>query len=166
MNKAAIKQRILSLFKNKNISGSCKDVMMVLLGYVGKNGRAWPSHQTLADRTGWSLRSIVRAIQQGEAAGLIHKTARRAIKAGRMVRSSNLYTFLSGSDEALPERGMRFMMGRVARIFLSAKTASLGKSSIYNKAPRHESSLTQEQMIAYCLSVSGQQNSLTTTCKG
>lgn len=125
---------------------------MALSGYIGKNCKAWPSHQTLADRTGWSLRSIVRAIQQGEAVGIIIKTARRAIKAGRMVRSSNLYQFIVDTAEALPERGMRFMMGRVAKIFLSAKTASLCKSSIYNKGPRHESSLTTEQMIAYCLS--------------
>lgn len=151
MNKEPIKQRIMALFRNKNISGSCKDVMMVLLGYVGKNGRAWPSHETLSARTGWSLRTIVRAIQQGEAAGLIHKTPRRALKSGRIVRSSNLYMFLSPVAE-LPERGLRFMMGRVAKIFLSAKMTRLGKPYNYKNEVRHESPLTREQMIAYCLS--------------
>lgn len=152
-NIQATKQRILSLFRNKNISGSCKDVLMCLTGYIGKGGYAFPSVRTLAERTGWSIRTIIRAIQQGQSCGILSKTQRRSFKGGRFVRASNLYRFIVIKGESLPERGMRFLRGRVVRLFQGDNLTSLGKSRVYNKAQRHESSLTREQMIAYCFSL-------------
>lgn len=155
-----IKQQIMHLFKNKNITGSCKDVLMCLTGYVSsKKGVAWPSNETLSERTGWSLSSIVRAVKQGIEAGILKVTRRMHRKGRYLVRQSNLYVFvvsstaedLEPSDKLLKHPTRAYWKNLKGKLFgenLSVKQTSLGKTNNYSY---NEPTMEHADMLQWCL---------------
>ena len=56
---------------NPNVRGNLKLVALALANYANDKGIAWPSVETLAQKTGLSRRQIQRILPQIEKAGLV-----------------------------------------------------------------------------------------------
>lgn len=51
----------------------------LVMRMTNKNRSAWPSTKTIAKETGVSVRTVIRAIDQLEAAGYLHATRKRNV---------------------------------------------------------------------------------------
>ena len=74
------------------LTRAARDVLLTLATFRGPGGRIWPSHALLAARAACCSKTVLRAMQQARAAGLL---AWRAIRwrtpGGYWRQSSNLY---------------------------------------------------------------------------
>ena len=68
----------VSLLRDKRISAEAKVLYQILMSYARSNETCWPSHATLAEDIGLSVRRIADLLGQLASAGLI------AIKAARV----------------------------------------------------------------------------------
>ena len=59
-----------SVMENNDVGGAAKLVALVLANYANEKGLAWPSIESLAEKTGLSTRQIQRLVPQIEKAGL------------------------------------------------------------------------------------------------
>lgn len=67
----------------------------------GDTGRCFPSYETLADDTGYSVRTVIRAVKRLAALGLITVTERKVKRPnGSKVNTSNEYTFHLGVSQS------------------------------------------------------------------
>jgi hypothetical protein len=84
-------QRVEREHRAGHLSHAAFLVLRKLSGYFGGRDEAWPSHATLAQAAGVSVRSVQRALEAGRGLGLIEWTARRFRAGWRSLQSSNLY---------------------------------------------------------------------------
>jgi hypothetical protein len=74
-----------------NLTHAAFLVLRKLAGYFGSRAEAWPSHATLAQAAGVSVRSVQRALQAARDLGLLTWAARRIRAGWRSLSSSNIY---------------------------------------------------------------------------
>jgi predicted transcriptional regulator len=88
-----------------NLSDLSVQVFAVLARFAGRDGRCWPSRETVAAAAGCSVRSVDRALGELAAAGLIERASRGNGHGGR---TSTLYTldFGGGAWAAVPEAAL------------------------------------------------------------
>ena len=67
-------QILRSVMENNDVGGAAKLVALVLANYANEKGLAWPSIESLAEKTGLSTRQIQRLVPQIEKAGLLRIT--------------------------------------------------------------------------------------------
>ena len=84
-------RRLLHLCRERRITPAALAVGLALLEFVGRDSTCWPSHDTLAKRSGPAVRTVQRALDSLRDAGMLSWQARRAHWNRRM---SNLYTLL------------------------------------------------------------------------
>ena len=77
-----------------NLTHAARLVLEQLDGYFGRRREAWPSHATLAERTGCCVKTVQRALQAARDLGLVRWTERRVRAAWRSLRTSNVYRLL------------------------------------------------------------------------
>ena len=105
-------------FRAGNLTPLFRDVLLRLQKFDRGRG-LWPSHDTLADRTGCSVRTVQEALRQGRALGLV------AWVSGAGRRTSNRYSLTLPKMAA--EAGAR--LGRTAARAV-ARVAALGKALV------------------------------------
>lgn len=105
-------------FRAGNLTPLFRDVLLRLQKFDRGQG-LWPSHDTLADRTACSVRTVQEALRQGRALGLVTWVS----GAGR--RTSNRYSLTLPKVAA--EAGTR--LGRSATRAV-ARVAALGKALV------------------------------------
>lgn len=81
---------IWKLFHKGELTALRRDVLLRLAEYAP---RAWPAHETLAERAGCSVRTVQRALEDGRRLGLVSWTERRIRAGWRWLRTSNHYAF-------------------------------------------------------------------------
>jgi len=80
-------------------------VFAVLARHAARDGRCWPSRETVAAAAGVSVRSVDRALVELAAAGLIERTA-RGNGAGGRTSSVTTFTPVEGGWAAVPEAAL------------------------------------------------------------
>jgi DNA-binding transcriptional MocR family regulator len=105
MTVATWSARVWAEFRAENLTRAYRDVLLTLRTFRGPGGIAWPSHETLAERAGCSVRTVQRALAQARLLGLTEWTERRVRAGWRWLRTSNVYTFRQPDAPAAP--GMR-----------------------------------------------------------
>ncbi len=83
----------------KGVSPVEKLLLMALAQHADEEGRCFPSHRLLAEKTGMSKRTILRAFQSLEDAGHLSRTARARPNGSR---SSDLIVLHLGGDRESP----------------------------------------------------------------
>lgn len=94
--------RVWREFRADNLTRAYRDVLLTLATYRGTGGLCIPSHATLADRAGCSVRTVQRALAQSAELGLVRWTERRVRAAWRWLRTSNAYRLLTPLDAVRP----------------------------------------------------------------
>jgi DNA-binding transcriptional MocR family regulator len=112
--------RIWQEFRVGNLTRSYRDILLTLHTFRGAGGECWPSHATLAERAGCSLRTVQRALRQGEYLGLVQWVERRVRAGWRWLRTSNRYFF------RLPESPVISGMGPRPRSALTTRQKGSG----------------------------------------
>jgi hypothetical protein len=82
-----------------------RDALLTLATFRGRGGLICPAHQTVAERTSLSSKTVERALHAARNLGLITWAERRVKRGWRLVRSSNLYRLLI--PDAAVEPGLR-----------------------------------------------------------
>jgi DNA-binding transcriptional MocR family regulator len=82
--------RVWAEFRAGNLTRHLRDV---LLTFRGHSGASWPSHATLANRAKCSVKTVQRALKQGDHLGLVSWIERRVRAGWRLLRTSNSYHF-------------------------------------------------------------------------
>ena len=97
--------QVWAFFHNGNLTRATRDVLLTLRTYAA-SGTAWPSHDTLAERSGTSPRTVIRALATAKGLGLVDWTpGGRWREGGVWRRRSNRYWLVM--PEALPEPKVR-----------------------------------------------------------
>jgi hypothetical protein len=104
--------RVWAEFHADNLTRAGRDVLLTLHTYRGAGGVAWPSHATLAQRCDCDVRTVQRALQQGQRLDLVSWAERRVRSGWRWLRMSNLYRFISPTGPV--QAGMRAVFCRPA----------------------------------------------------
>jgi hypothetical protein len=100
-------QRVEREHRAGNLSHAALLVLRKLAGYFGSRAEAWPSHATLAQAAGVSVRTVQRALAAAVGLGLITWATRRIRAGWRSLQSSNVYRKLTptGPVQSCPRTG-------------------------------------------------------------
>lgn len=103
--RAVWKARLNMHRRARRISPLHEDIGVALLRRLGTDGRLDPSHSTLADDVGCSVRSVQRALERFKACGLV-MWINRLVRSGLCVdQTSNGYRLVIGDPPAIPSAG-------------------------------------------------------------
>ena len=83
--------RVWCEFHAGNLTRAFRDVLLTLRTYRARGGLIYPSHETLAKRTGCHASTAQRALQAARDLGLVRWAERRVRAAWRSLRTSNRY---------------------------------------------------------------------------
>jgi Helix-turn-helix domain len=85
--------KVLEALHGRKVRPIEKDILLCLWGYMRCfGGAAWPSHDTIADRVGCSVRTVKRALMRLRGLGWVDWQHRYQKEGPRMVQCSNLYS--------------------------------------------------------------------------
>lgn len=104
-----------------------REVLKHLHYYRGRGGVAFPSHKAVAAAAKIGVSTVKRALMKARDLGLITWTERRVRAGWRLVRATNVYSFLTPrgpvspttSTKVQPERGSR--KRRFSGLFVAAR---------------------------------------------
>ncbi len=100
-----------SVMENNDVGGAAKLVALVLANYANEKGLAWPSIESLAEKTGLSKRQLQRIVPQIEKAGLLRITTGGGRKRThryqftQIENSDNLSSFPQRNGDNLSKKG-------------------------------------------------------------
>lgn len=97
--------RVWREFHAGNLTRAYRDVLLTLRTFRGAGGFCAPAHATLADRAKCCVRTVQRALQQGQELDLVSWAERRVRAGWRWLRTSNAYRMTTPRDPVKP--GMR-----------------------------------------------------------
>ena len=89
-----------------NLTDRAVQVFAVLARHADRDGRCWPSRETVAGAAGVSVRSVGRALGELAAVGLIERTARGNGHGGRTSSVTTLTAGGGGGWAAVPEAAL------------------------------------------------------------
>lgn len=134
--KAAFRKQILTLFFENKLKHSEKSVLMTLATFLGRDG-LYPSHAAIAKSCGYSVRTVIRALERAYELGIVDRTHRVKRDCGKVVRTSNRYRLIILSAEQARAAGKhmaRAVFQRVQR--LSDKLAQKASRDIHIQEKR------------------------------
>jgi len=93
------RSKVLEALHARKVRPIEKDILLCLWGYTRCfGGAAWPSHDTIADRVGCSVRTVERALKKLQGLGWVDWQHRYQKEGPRMVQCSNLYNLSIPAD--------------------------------------------------------------------
>jgi len=107
MTTPTFSSQLWTLTQARQITGKTHIVLQALASFTGLHG-TFPAHETLAAKAGCSVRTVIRALDQAYALGLVERTRRMVRRGNRLVRTSNAYRLLSVGTEAAKQAAMAY----------------------------------------------------------
>lgn len=89
-------------FHARNLTRAYRDVLLTLETFRGHGGAIWPSHDTLAGRSGCVAKTVQRALAIGRELGLVDWSERRIKRGWRWLRTSNSYRLTQPDEPVRP----------------------------------------------------------------
>lgn len=99
--------QLWTLTQARQLTGKAHLVLQALASCTGLHG-TFPTQETLAARAGCSIRTVIRALDQAYALGLVERTRRMVRRGNRFVRTSNAYRLLSVETAAAKQAAMAY----------------------------------------------------------
>lgn len=99
--------QLWTLTQARQLTGKAHLVLQALASFTGLHG-TFPAHETLAAKAGCSVRTVVRALAQAYALGLVERTRRTVRRGNRVFRTSNAYRLLIVGTEAAKHVAMAY----------------------------------------------------------
>ncbi|GBR26667.1 helix-turn-helix domain-containing protein [Gluconobacter japonicus] len=85
--------QIWTLSQSKQITAKTHLVLQALASFEGQRG-LFPSHESIAARSGASVRSVIRALETAYQLGIVERTRQRVRRSGRLVNGPNRYRLI------------------------------------------------------------------------
>ncbi|WP_367161317.1 helix-turn-helix domain-containing protein (plasmid) [Kozakia baliensis] len=104
---ASFASQLWTLTQARQISGRMHLVLQALASFTGLHG-TFPAHETIAARAGCSVRTVIRALERAYELGIVERTRRMVRHGKQLVRTSNAYRFMSGSQEQAKASAVHF----------------------------------------------------------
>ena len=144
------------LSREKKISHVTNRVLAVLASFLGPDG-LFPSHESIAERTGCHRRTVIRALERAYELGIVERTHQRTRLDGKWVRTSNRYRLIvtkTGQAKAAAKNVFRRVKSamRARSLSLSDRIAPEGNAlSLFKMKPTiQEPQMTHEELLEYC----------------
>jgi hypothetical protein len=124
--------RVWQEFRARNLTRAYRDVLLTLRTFRGTGGTCTPSHATLADRAGCSVRTVQRALHQAADLDLVAWAERRVRAGWRWLRTSNAYRLVRPATPV--QSGLRRLLRR--------RPATTGQDGRGGESPSKKAQLT------------------------
>ncbi|AAW59779.1 helix-turn-helix domain-containing protein [Gluconobacter oxydans] len=85
--------QIWTLSQSKQITAKTHLVLQALASFQGHRG-LFPSHESIAARSGASVRTVIRALETAYQLGIVERTRQRVRRSGRLVNGPNRYRLI------------------------------------------------------------------------
>jgi len=127
--------------------------LAVLPEFMSDDGAMFPSHEAMAEKSGASRRTVINALKQAYALGIVKRTPRYVYdqELGKRVRTSNSYEIVLSALQQITQAA-RFLMRGVQK-HLSARPAQERTFNSFLRAERifQPPQMSRSEMIAWCL---------------
>ena len=144
------------LSREKKISHVTNRVLAVLASFLGPDG-LFPSHESIAERTGCHRRTVIRALERAYELGIVERTHQRARLDGKWVRTSNRYRLIvtkTGQAKAAAKNLFRRVKSamRTRSPALSDRMPLEGNAlSLFREKPLYqEPQMSHQEYLKYC----------------
>lgn len=147
-------------------------VLQALASFQGQRG-LFPSHESIAERAGCSVRTVIRALEAAYRLGIVERTRQRQRVSGRLVNGVNRYRLIvkpleqaKAAAAHIAQQLKAALARRKARLFLSdRKTADSHFQSNFINAgsgiccsePLSAAGMSHNDLIAWCESIGAAQ---------
>ena len=157
-----------TLTQARQITAKTHLVLQALASFQGQRG-LFPSHESIAERAGCSVRTVIRALEAAYRLGIVERTRQRQRVAGRLVNGVNRYRLIVRPLEQaraaaahITKQLKAALMRRKQRFFLSdKKTSESNSQSNFSNAgsarscsePLSAAGMSHNDLIAWCESL-------------
>jgi len=117
--------RLWILSQSRAITAKTHLVLQALASFEGHRG-IFPSHESIAARSGASVRTVIRALETGCRLGLIERTRQRRRVSGRVCNGPNRYRLII-TDLEQAKAAARYTTQRLKEALARRKQAFLSK---------------------------------------
>ena len=90
--------QIWILTQGRQITARTHLVLQALASFEGHRG-LFPSHESIANRAGCSVRTVIRALETAYQLGIVERTRQRIRRSGRFVNGPNRYRLILADME-------------------------------------------------------------------
>lgn len=153
--------QIWTLTQSHTITAKTHLVLQVLASFAGHRG-LFPSHESIAARSGASVRTVIRALETAYRLGIVERTRQRQRIAGRLCVGPNRYRLLVKPLEQARAAAAHYtqqlkdaLARRKQRLFLSDKMAAEldSQSNLFNARRASAAGMSHNDLVAWCNSV-------------
>ena len=151
-----------TLTQSHTITAKTHLVLQALASFQGHRG-LFPSHESIAARSGASVRTVIRALETAYRLGIVERTRQRQRVAGRICNGVNRYRLIVKPLEqaravaAHAAQRLREALARKKQAFLSKcqnGSEPDSESNLFNAEPLSAAGMSHNDMIAWCNSLS------------
>ena len=150
-----------TLTQGRMITAKTHLVLQALASFQGQRG-LFPSHESIAARSGASVRSVIRALETAYWLGIVERTRQRQRIAGRVCNGPNRYRLLVKPLEQARAAAAHYtqqlkdaLARRKRRLFLSDKMAAdyNSQSNFFNAGRVSAAGMSHNDLVAWCESI-------------
>ena len=150
-----------TLTQGRQITAKTHLVLQALASFQGHKG-LFPSHESIAERAGCSVRTVIRALEVAYRLGIVERTRQRQRLSGRLCNGPNRYRLilkpLAQARAAASHYAQQLrdaLARRKQRLFLSDKTPPDydSQSNFFNAEPLTAAGMSHNDLIRWCESI-------------
>ena len=154
--------QLWTLTQSKQITAKTHLVLQALSSFAGNRG-LFPSHESIAARSGASVRTVIRSLETAYRLGIVERTRQRVRRSGRVCNGPNRYKLLvkpleqARAAAAHYTQQLRDALARRKQAFLSKcqnVTGTHSQSNLFNAEPLSAAGMSHNDLIAWCESIS------------
>lgn len=153
--------QLWTLTQSHTITGKTHLVLQALASFAGHRG-LFPSHESIAARSGASVRTVIRALDTAYRLGIVERTRQRKRASGRICNGVNRYRLIIKPLEQARAAAAHYtqqlkdaLARRKRRFFLSDKIAAEpdSQSNLFNAEPLSAAGMSHNDLIRWCESI-------------
>ena len=153
--------QIWTLTQARQITGKTHLVLQALASFQGYRG-LFPSHESIASRSGCSVRTVIRALEAAYRLGIVTRTRQRQRVSGRICNGVNRYRLIvkpleqAKAAAAHAAQRLREALARRKQRFLSKCQNGSGtnfQSNFFNAEPVSAAGMSHNDLIRWCESI-------------
>ncbi|WP_039906084.1 helix-turn-helix domain-containing protein [Acetobacter tropicalis] len=153
--------QLWTLTQSRTITAKTHLVLQALASFQGHRG-LFPSHESIAARSGASVRTVIRALETAYRLGIVERTRQRRRVSGRICNGVNRYRLIvkpleqARAAAAHLKQQLLDALARRKQQFLSKcqnGTGTYFQSNLFNAEPLSAAGMSHNDLISWCESI-------------
>ena len=153
--------QIWTLTQGRQITAKTHLVLQALASFQGHRG-LFPSHESIASRSGCSVRTVIRALEASYRLGIVERRRQRQRVSGRICNGVNRYRLIlkpleqARAAAAHYTQQLRDALARRKQAFFSKCQNDSGlnfQSNLFNAEPLSAAGMSHNDLIRWCESI-------------